>query len=102
VTDTRLMLVEDEDAIVRPLLAALGRQGFSVDRFRSAEEAIESIVERPPDLVILDIGLPGMSGLDACGIIRGRWPIPVLILTARGEAEDRILGLELGADDYLA
>jgi two-component system response regulator RegX3 len=96
------MLVEDEDAIVRPLLAALGRQGYAIDRFRTAEEAIAAIGERPPDLVIMDIGLPGMSGLDACLVIRERWPIPILVLSARDEAEDRILGLELGADDYLA
>ncbi len=99
---TRLFLVEDEDAIVRPLTAALERDGFEVDRFASAEDALDQIPERKPDLIVLDIGLPGMSGLDACRIIREKWATPTVILTARGETIDRVLGLELGADDYLS
>ena len=100
-TTIRLMLVEDEDEIVRPLVAALAREGFEVDRYVTAEEALEAIPERSPAVVILDVALPGMSGLDACRIVRERWGVPVIMLTARGELEDRLLGLELGAADYV-
>jgi two-component system response regulator RegX3 len=97
----RLVLVEDEDVIVRPLTSALAREGFEVLRFVRAEDAIDRMTELAPDLVIMDIGLPGMSGLRACELIRRRWPVPVLILTARGREEDRLSGLSAGADDYL-
>ena len=85
----RLVLIEDEDAIVRPLFAALEREGY--DRMPGLE----------PDLVIMDIGLPGMSGLTACELIRRRWATPVLMLTARGAEDDRLAGFRAGADDYL-
>jgi two-component system alkaline phosphatase synthesis response regulator PhoP len=98
----RIFLVEDEDAIVRPLASALDRGGFTVERIERAEEALEALTERRPRAIIMDIGLPGMSGLEACAEIRRRWVVPVLVLTARGEEQDRVLGLELGADDYLA
>jgi DNA-binding response OmpR family regulator len=107
VGEIRLMLVEDEDAIVRPLTSALSREGFRIERFATAEEALEVLQEPSgkegplPDVIVLDIGLPGMSGLELCRIVRENWPIPVVMLTARGETIDRVLGLELGADDYL-
>jgi DNA-binding response OmpR family regulator len=97
---TRLMLVEDDDAIVRPLSAMLEREGFHVQRFAAAEDALTALPTAGPDLVIMDIGLPGMSGLEACRVIHDRG-IPVIMLTARGEPIDRIIGLELGADDYV-
>ena len=96
-----LMLVEDEDAIVRPLSAALGREGFRVERYVTAEDALAALPDSIPDVIVLDIGLPGMSGFDLCRIVRERWSIPVVMLTARGETIDRVLALELGADDYL-
>jgi two-component system response regulator RegX3 len=98
----KLVLVEDDDDIVRPLLAALVREGFTVERLVTAEEGLAAIPEFHPDLVILDIGLPGMSGLDACKVIRERWGLPIIMLTARGDTLDRVLALELGADDYVA
>jgi two-component system response regulator RegX3 len=101
----RLLLVEDDDAIVRPLLSSLQREGFSVARFDSAEPAIEALrsgrPEDRPALVIMDIALPGMSGLEACRIIRVRWGIPAIMLTARADPGDRIAGLEIGAEDYV-
>jgi two-component system response regulator RegX3 len=97
----RLVLVEDEDAIVRPLTAALDREGYEVRRFVRAEDAIDRMPGLQPDLVIMDVGLPGMSGFTACEIIRRRWSVPVLILTARGGEEDRLAGFTSGADDYL-
>jgi DNA-binding response OmpR family regulator len=100
--DVQLMLVEDEDAIVRPLTGALEREGFRVERFVTAESALEAMDRGRPALVLMDITLPGMSGLDACREIQERWGVPVMMLTARGEMEDRVLGLELGAADYVA
>ncbi len=97
----RLVLVEDEDAIVRPLFAALEREGYEVSRFVRAEDAIDRMPGLAPDLVIMDIGLPGMSGLTACELIRRRWGTPVLMLTARGAEDDRLAGFRAGADDYL-
>jgi DNA-binding response OmpR family regulator len=95
------MLVEDDDSIVRPLMPLLESEGFAVQRFEAAEEALDSLPTTRPDLVILDIGLPGMSGLEACRIVHQRG-LPVILLTARGQPVDRIIGLELGADDYVA
>jgi two-component system response regulator RegX3 len=97
----RLVLVEDEDAIVRPLLSALAREGFEVRRFSRAEEAVDRLESLRPDVVILDLALPGMSGFTACQAIRRRSPVPVLMLTARGAESDRLAGFEAGADDYL-
>ena len=93
--------MEDEDGIARPLAAALGREGFDVHRFARAEDAIDRLDWLSPDLVVLDLGLPGMSGLRACQAIRRRSTVPVMILTARGTEEDRLAGFEAGADDYV-
>lgn len=101
VGNVRLVLVEDEDTIVRPLLAALAREGFGVDRFVDAEHALAAMAEVRPDAVIMDISLPGMSGVDACRIVKARWGLPVVMLTARSEVQDKVLALELGADDYI-
>jgi DNA-binding response OmpR family regulator len=97
----RLVLVEDEDAIVRPLVSALDREGFEVRRFVRAEDALDRLPSLEADLVIMDITLPGMSGIRACELIRERSPIPVLMLTARGQESDRLAGFLAGADDYL-
>jgi DNA-binding response OmpR family regulator len=98
----RVMLVEDEDAIVRPLRAAFDREGWEVRRFARAEEALASIATEPPDMVVLDVGLPGMSGLEALPRFKAYPSLPVLILTARGDPQDVVEGLERGADDYLS
>jgi DNA-binding response OmpR family regulator len=97
----RLVLVEDEDAIVRPLVSALERERFQVRRFARAEDAIDRLPSLDADLVIMDITLPGMSGIRACELLRKRSPIPVLMLTARGQESDRLAGFNAGADDYL-
>ena len=97
----RLVLVEDEDAIVRPLVSALERERFEVRRFVRAEDAIDRLPSLDADLVIMDITLPGMSGIRACELLRKRSPIPVLMLTARGQESDRLAGFNAGADDYL-
>ena len=97
----RLLLIEDDDRIAGPLTEGLGRYGFSVDRVRTGAAGLADTGETP-DLVLLDLGLPDMDGLDVCRRLRARSAIPIIMITARGEEADRVVGLELGADDYLA
>ncbi|WCH93153.1 response regulator transcription factor [Streptomyces moderatus] len=96
----RLLLIEDDDRIAQPLTEGLGRYGFTVDRVRTGAAGLTS--DCSPDLVLLDLGLPDMDGLDVCRSLRARSSIPIIMITARGEEADRVAGLELGADDYLA
>lgn len=98
----RLLLVEDDSSLARGLVSLLRSEGFAVDAVTSAEEALEIERSEPYQLLILDVGLPGMDGFEALRKLRNRGGnVPVLILTARGERGDRIKGLDLGADDYL-
>jgi DNA-binding response OmpR family regulator len=97
---TRVLLVEDDDSIGDPLEAGLRRDGYEVSRARTAAEA-RSARPDAADLVVLDLGLPDGDGLDVCRELRARSAVPIIIVTARGEEVDRVLGLELGADDYL-
>jgi DNA-binding response OmpR family regulator len=94
----RLLLVEDDDAIAEPLTAGLGRHGFQVSRARTGAEALAA---SPHDLVLLDLGLPDMDGIDVCRRLRATSTVPIIVITARSEEVDRVLGLELGADDYV-
>jgi len=98
---TRLLLVDDEAALREPLAAYLARQGFSVTEAASAAEARSRLREEAPDLVLLDIMMPGEDGLSLCRHLVEARAIPTIFLTARGEATDRIVGLEIGADDYV-
>lgn len=97
--NTRVLLVEDDHRIAGPLTEGLGRYGFAVHRVSTGTDALAAA---PADLVLLDLGLPDMDGIDVCRELRGRGPVPVIMLTARDGESDRIVGLELGADDYLA
>ena len=97
----RLLLLEDEQAIADTLVYALQREGFEVCHARLAREALQALIESPPDLAILDIGVPDGNGFDVCRAIRQRSELPIVFLTARSEEFDRVLGLELGADDYV-
>ncbi len=92
------MVVEDEDAIADPLVAGLKREGYDVSRVATGEGALEA---SPADLVLLDLRLPDIDGLDVCRQLRERSRVPIIVLTARGEETDRVVGLELGADDYV-
>ena len=92
------MVVEDEDAIADPLVAGLEREGYDVSRVATGEGALEA---SPADLVLLDLRLPDIDGLDVCRQLRERSRVPIIVLTARGEETDRVVGLELGADDYV-
>jgi DNA-binding response OmpR family regulator len=99
---TRILLVDDEPLITDSLSYSLKREGFDVKSVGEGEQALKEMSDFEPDLVVLDIMLPGMNGLEVCRRIRTKGSTPVIMLTARGEELDRILGLEVGADDYLA
>jgi two-component system, OmpR family, response regulator RegX3 len=92
------MLVEDDKAIGEPLQRALERDGYEVTWVSTGAAALAA---EPADLVLLDLGLPDMDGLDVCKTLRSTSATPIIVLTARGEEIDRVLGLELGADDYV-
>jgi len=96
------VLVVDDEPIVRDVVARyLRRDGFTALEAEDGEDARRMIEEHEPELVVLDVMLPGVDGLELCRWIRGRSSLPVILLTARGEEADRIVGLELGADDYV-
>jgi two-component system response regulator RegX3 len=96
-----ILLVEDEESITTPLAEALEREGFATRVARTAAEALEQARRRRPDLVLLDLMLPDGSGFDVCRELRAGSSVPIIILSARGEEADRVVGLELGADDYV-
>ncbi|MEQ1640820.1 MAG: response regulator [Novosphingobium sp.] len=98
---TRLLLVDDEAALREPLAEYLARQGFVVTQAANAAEARSSLRDDTPDLVLLDIMMPGEDGLSLCRHLAETHRVPTILLTARGEATDRIVGLEIGADDYV-
>jgi DNA-binding response OmpR family regulator len=93
-----VLLVEDEDAIAEPLAEGLEREGFRVRRVATGEAALEAPI---PDLVLLDLRLPDLDGYDVCRSLRERSDVPIIVVTAKGEEADRVIGLELGADDYV-
>jgi two-component system response regulator RegX3 len=96
-----VLLVEDETSITEPLAEALAREGFDTKVAATAAEALELAARIEPDLVLLDVMLPDGSGFDVCRELRQRSQVPIIMLTARGEEADRVVGLELGADDYV-
>jgi two-component system, OmpR family, phosphate regulon response regulator PhoB len=100
----RILVVEDEAALSLLLAYNLGAEGFSVERVERGDEAELRLIESPPDLVILDWMLPGVSGLEICRRMRAREAtrtLPVIMLTARGDESERVRGLTIGADDYI-
>lgn len=99
---TRILLVDDEPLITDSLTYSLRREGYEVRAVGDGPSALEEAEKFEPDLIVLDIMLPGMSGLEVCRRLRTHSTTPVIMLTARGEEIDRVLGLEVGADDYLA
>jgi DNA-binding response OmpR family regulator len=94
----RVLLVEDDDSIAEPLASGLGRYGFQVDRVCTG---VEALAAPSHEVVLLDLGLPDMDGIDVCRQLRALSPVPIIVITARAEEVDRVLGLELGADDYV-
>jgi DNA-binding response OmpR family regulator len=101
-TDTEQILVVDDEPMVREVVVAyLAREGFRVSEAGTGRDALKCIAETPPDLVVLDVMLPEMDGFSVLTELRRNSDIPVILLTARTEEPDRVLGLELGADDYV-
>ncbi|MDW8258969.1 MAG: response regulator, partial [Gammaproteobacteria bacterium] len=99
--EARILLIDDDEQLAELLREFLELQGFAVEWAGRAEAALDAIERRMPDLIVLDVMLPGMSGFEALKRIRERHDVPVIMLTARGEEAERILGLMGGADDYL-
>ncbi len=99
---TLILLVDDEPLITDSLTYSLQREGFEVEAVANGLSAIEAAERVNPDLIVLDLMLPDISGFEVCRRLRTTTSTPVIMLTARGEEIDRVLGLEVGADDYLA
>lgn len=100
-TPTTVLLVEDEEAFVEALTVGLGREGFEVAVARDGAEALERFDEVRPDLVLLDVMLPAISGIDVCRMLRSRSQVPIIMVTARSSEIDTVVALEIGADDYV-
>ncbi len=97
----RVLVVDDDPTVSEVVAGYLDRAGYTVDRAGDGPTALARASAHWPDLVVLDLMLPGMDGLEVCRRLRGRGPVPVIMLTARGDEDDRVLGLEVGADDYV-
>ncbi|MEO6088854.1 MAG: response regulator transcription factor [Umezawaea sp.] len=95
----RVLLVEDDEPIAESLRRGLGRYGFEVDWVRTGAEALAA---EPAELVLLDLGLPDTDGLDVCRELRARGDVPIIVISARADEVDRVVGLEIGADDYIS
>src|SRR5690349_7453954 len=96
-----ILLVEDEPAIAEPLAETLTREGFHLEVAGTAADAVDAAGRIRPDLILLDLMLPDGSGFDVCREVRRESQVPIIMLTARGDETDRVIGLELGADDYV-
>ncbi|MER7762214.1 response regulator transcription factor [Streptomyces sp. NPDC097619] len=101
VPPARILVVDDDPTVAEVVTGYLLRAGHAVERADDGPSALERAAVEVPDLVVLDLMLPGLDGLEVCRRLRADRPVPVIMLTARGEEEDRIAGLELGADDYV-
>src|SRR5690554_6005060 len=99
--ENHIMVVDDDFNINQLIKLYLEKEGFRVEPFQDGYKALKAFKENPPDLVVLDLMLPGLDGWDICREIRKISDIPIIMLTAKGETFDKVLGLELGADDYI-
>jgi DNA-binding response OmpR family regulator len=97
-----VLLIEDEPEIADLLRMYLEREGFRLDHAPDGESGLDRLAQRPPRVVLLDLGLPGIDGFEVCRRIRNHGDVPVIMLTARDAEIDKVVGLELGADDYVA
>jgi DNA-binding response OmpR family regulator len=98
----RILVVDDDANVAEVVARYLEREGFEVETVGDGRDAVDRALSDPPDLVVLDLMLPGIDGLEVCRRLRALAPVPVIMLTARGDEADRVIGLELGADDYIA
>ncbi len=101
VSNELVLVVDDEKTLVKALTFNLEKEGFRVEQAFNGEEALQKVFELKPDVVVLDLMLPEVDGFDVCRQIRKKLDIPIIMLTARSEDIDKVLGLELGADDYM-
>ncbi len=99
---SRVLLIDDDARLYELLASYLAQNGFAVEGARDGAKGIAALAAAPFDAVLLDVMMPGMSGLEACRRIREKSRIPILMLTAKGDETDRVVGLELGADDYIS
>src|SRR5213592_2154068 len=102
---SRILIVEDDPDIAELVARYLDKAGFITDRAATGRDALTSVAARPPDLLVLDLMLPHVDGLEVCRAVRANEAtaaLPIIMLTARAEESERIVGLELGADDYVA
>jgi DNA-binding response OmpR family regulator len=97
----KILIIDDDVALVASLSAGLRDEGFAVVSFNSGENALDIFRQESPDLVLLDLMLPGLDGITVCRMIRRSSPVPVIMLTAKKDDVDKIVGLEVGADDYI-
>ncbi len=97
----RVLVVEDEESFIDALTVGLGREGFAVEIARDGLQALAVVARESFDVILLDLMLPKMSGLDVCRAIRARSEVPIIIVSAKGEEVDMVLMLEIGADDYV-
>ncbi len=100
-TTSTVLLVEDEEAFIEALTVGLRREGFVVETARDGAEALDRFDEIDPDLVLLDVMLPTVSGIDVCRELRKRTDVPIIMVTAKAAEIDTVVGLEVGADDYV-
>jgi DNA-binding response OmpR family regulator len=98
----RILVVDDDANVSEVVERYLRREGFEVETVADGRVAVDRALADPPDLVVLDLMLPGLDGLEVCRRLRALAPVPVIMLTARGDESDRVIGLELGADDYVS
>jgi DNA-binding response OmpR family regulator len=97
----RVLLIEDDARLAEMVSEYLGAAGFDVSTVGNGAGALERLARQPYEALVLDLTLPDIDGLEVCRKVRARWDTPILMLTARGEPMDRVVGLEIGADDYL-
>ena len=98
---TKILIVEDEESVLDPLELLLAKEGFSIETARDGKEALEKFAKVAPDLILLDLMLPEVSGTEVCRQIRSKSQVPIIMLTAKDTEVDKVVGLELGADDYV-
>lgn len=97
----KILVVEDEKPIADILQFNLSKEGFTVECIHDGDEALKRIYEEPPDLILLDLMLPGTDGIEICRKVREKYRMPIIMVTAKDSEVDKVLGLELGADDYV-
>ena len=98
---TKILIVEDEESVIDPLELLLSKEGFTIETARDGRQALEKFEKVLPDLVLLDLMIPIISGTEVCRQIRAKSQVPIIMLTAKDTEVDKVVGLELGADDYI-